>query len=297
MKIKVLRVSGFVVGFSFFYNQFTHRLFLKTSQYLLAATVILFYGCASNNEPQPIDCDESDLSIEVSGQNPSGCSANDGSITATASGGNAPYKFAINTGTFGTSSVFNNLGGGNYIVLVTDKNECVKSVEILLELPGIDPLTAEAVIVSDTECLDNVGSIDLHAAGGTPPYQYKLGTGAFGDVAQFNNLAPGNYSVAVKDGGNCIFVKGVTVGRGDSQTSLVNDVKPIIETKCAITGCHSGSQAPNFTLSTNIISNAGRIKTLTQSGQMPPSNSSAGGLTAAQKALIECWVDDGAKDN
>lgn len=278
MRSRVLKLSGYVLGFSLFFS-------------------IVFYGCSSNNEPAPVDCDLSDLTVEASAQNPSGCSANDGSITATASGGKEPYTFAINTGSFGTSSVFNNLGGGNYLVLVKDKNGCVRSVEILLQLPGANPLTAEAFIVVDTECLDNNGSIDLQAAGGTPPYQYKLGTGAFGSASVFQNLAPGNYSVAVKDDANCIFVKGITVGRGDSQTSLTNDVKTIIQTKCAIASCHSGSQSPNFTATSNIISNASRIKSLTQSGTMPPSNSSAGALTAAQKALIACWVDDGAKDN
>lgn len=280
-------LSGFVMEFSFFFKRSTFFLI----------SVLLVCGCSSNNEPAPVDCDLSDLVVEATGQNPTNCSANDGSITAAATGGKAPYRYAINSGAFGTSPVFNNLGGGNYLVLAEDKNGCVRSVEVLLQLPGSDPLTAEAVIVVDTECLDNNGSIELQPTGGTPPYQYKIGTGAFGAVSVFNNLAPGNYSIAVKDDANCVFVKGVTVGKGDSNTSLASEVKPIIETKCSITGCHSGSQSPNLTMTNNIISNAGKIKTLIQGGQMPPSNSSAGALTAAQKALISCWIDEGAKDN
>ncbi|HEU5290500.1 MAG TPA: SprB repeat-containing protein [Cyclobacteriaceae bacterium] len=278
MRSRVLNLSGFVIGFSLF-------------------LIIGFYGCSSSNESAPIDCDLSDLVIEATGQNPTDCTMNDGSITATASGGRGPYTFAINTGSFGTTSAFNNLGGGNYLILVKDRNGCERSVEVLLQLPGINPLSAEAEIVVDTECLTNNGSIDMLVAGGTPPYQYKLGAGAFSSTSIFQNLAPGNYSVTVKDDADCIFVKGITVGRGDSQTSLANDVKPIIETKCAIASCHSGSQSPNFTSTNNIISNASRIKSLIQSGTMPPSNSSAGALTTAQKALITCWVDDGAKDN
>lgn len=276
MMIKVLKLSGFVISFSF---------------------LIFLWSCSTNSEPEPVDCDLSDLVIEAEGQNPTGCSVNDGAITASATGGDEPYKFAINTGSFGTSPVFNNLGGGNYLVLVKDKNDCVRAVEILLQLPGADPLTAEAIIVSDTECLDNNGSIQINPSGGTPPYEYKIGTGAFSDVPSFNGLAPGKYSIAVRDDADCIFVKGITVGKGDSQTSLANDIKLIIETKCAITGCHSGSQSPNLTTNANIISNANQIKSLTQSGQMPKSSSSAGALTAEQKALIACWVDEGAKNN
>lgn len=276
MRINNLRLPGFVISFSF---------------------LIFLWSCSGNNEPEPVDCDLSDLAIEATGQNPSGCSANDGSITATATGGDGPYKFAINTGSFGSSAVFNNLGGGNYLVLVKDKNDCERSVEVLLQLPGADPLSAVAVIGSDTQCLDNNGSIQINPAGGTPPYEYKLGTGAFSTVSSFSNLAPGNYSIAVRDGANCVFVKGVTVGKGDTQTSLASDIKPIIETKCAISGCHNGSQSPNLTISTNIISNANQIKSLTQSGQMPQGTSSGGPLSAEQKALIACWVEDGAKNN
>lgn len=297
MMIKVSRMSGFVIGSSLFKNyRTTYRWYLSAGRHALVVLVLLFYGC-SGSEPQPVDCDVSDLAVEATGQNPSGCGASDGSITASASGGNGPYKFAINTGSFGNGAVFNNLGGGTYIVLVKDRNDCVRTVEVQLQLPGADPLTAAAVVVADTECIDNIGSIELQAAGGTPPYQYKIGTGAFAGTPVFQNLAPGNYSIAVKDDANCIFVKGVTVGRGDSQTSLVNEIKPIIETKCAITSCHSGSQSPNLTITSNIISNASRIKSLTQAGTMPPTTSSGGALTAAQKALIACWVDDGAKDN
>ena len=297
MIIKVLRLSGFVIDYSFIKNWHTTcRWFLSAGQHVLVVSVLLLYGC-SGSEPQPVDCDVSDLTVEATNQNPTGCGANDGSITASASGGNGPYTFAINSGSFGSSAVFNNLGGGTYLVLVKDRNDCVRTVEVQLQLPGTDPLTAAAVVVSDTECLDNIGSIELQATGGTPPYQYKIGTGAFVGTPVFQNLAPGNYSIAVKDDANCIFVKGVTVGRGDSQTSLINEVKPIIETKCAITSCHSGSQSPNFTVTSNIISNASRIKSLIQAGTMPPSTSSGGALTAAQKALITCWVEDGAKDN
>src|SRR5688572_19287374 len=112
------------------------RLVTKVLRHLIIVLIMLFYGCAKDSEPVPVDCDLSDLGIEATGQNPTGCSANDGSITASATGGTEPYKFAINTGAFGTSPVFNNLGGGNYVVLVKDKNECVRSVEVLLQLPG-----------------------------------------------------------------------------------------------------------------------------------------------------------------
>ncbi len=254
-------------------------------------------GCTTTDSPEPVDCDLSDLTIEATGQSPTSCNSNDGSITASATGGDEPYKYAVNTGSFGSSPIFTNLGPGNYTVRVKDKNGCETFIQVVLQIPGADPLTATTISMEDTECVDNNGSIEITAAGGNPPYQYKIGTGAFSDVSVFTNLGPGNYSVAVRDGANCIFTKGVTVQKGDSQTSLSADVEPIIDTKCAITGCHNGSESPNLTSRQSIIANASTIKALTQSGQMPRSNSTGGPLMPDQKALIACWVDEGAKDN
>jgi len=266
---------------------------LKLSAYGLCISLWFFTGCSSGDEPEPFDCTASDLDLIANGQNPTSCTANDGTITATASGGKEPYTFAINTGSFGTSATFNNLGGGSFIVRVKDKNNCEKSIELVLMIPGANPLTATISPVEDTECVGNNGSLEVIASGGQPPYQYKIGTGTFSDAAIFSGLAPGNYSIGVKDAAGCVITKGATVGKGDTQTSLAFDVKPIIETKCAITNCHNGSRSPDLTSPSSIISHASQIKGLTQSGAMPKN----GSLSPSQKALIACWVDEGAKNN
>lgn len=83
----------------------------------------------------------------------------------------------------------------------------------------------------------------------------------------------------------------------DSNVSLVNDIIPIVEQNCAVAGCHvSGTGRVDFTVKTNIISNASQIRTNTQAGSMPPA-SSGRSLTTAQKDEIFCWVTNGAKDN
>lgn len=259
--------------------------------------VSLFFSSCSNNEPKPVDCSISDLAIDAVGVDPTSCGANDGSISVTAIGGNEPYKFALNTGSFGSAPTFTNLGGGNYTVRVKDKNGCESTINVELVIPGSNPLSATTNSIADTECVSNNGVIEVTASGGTAPYKYRVGTDPFGDVSVFNNLPPGNYSIAVRDAVDCIFTKGVTISKGDSQTSLSDDIEPIIDTKCAITGCHNGARSPNLTSPQSIIENASRIKSVTQSGQMPESGSSAGPLNATQKALIACWVDEGAKNN
>lgn len=80
------------------------------------------------------------------------------------------------------------------------------------------------------------------------------------------------------------------------EVSFITDILPIIQTRCALSGCHvTGAQSPDFTVTSNIFDRADRIKSRTSSGTMPPSN--ATGLTIEQITLIAQWVDDGAPNN
>ena len=89
-------------------------------------------------------------------------------------------------------------------------------------------------------------------------------------------------------------------GSGDCATStasLSNDVLPIVQQNCAVAGCHvSGTGRANFTDKNVVIQFASQIRTNTSSGVMPPP-SSGKSLTEAEKKLISCWVQNGAKDN
>ncbi len=266
--------------------------------YLCAAflliTIFFLEACSGNDEPSAFDCSTSDLGVTTTdSSNPTDCTSGNGSITVSGTGGKQPYKFALNTGVFGNESSFLNLSAGDYTVRIKDKNGCESFVDVSLQLPGTDPLTAEVTLTADTECFTNNGVIEIVASGGQEPYQYKLGNGVFGTESVFEGKAPGNYAVSVKDALNCVFVKSVTVAKGDSQTSLTSDIEPIIDENCAIPDCHAGSESPDLRTKAAIRTHAANIKKLTQSGEMPREET----LTAEQKALIACWVDEGAKDN
>lgn len=82
-----------------------------------------------------------------------------------------------------------------------------------------------------------------------------------------------------------------------STASLANDVIPIIQQNCSVPGCHvTGTGRADFTIKATVIQFASQIRTNTQSGIMPPASSGMS-LTAEEKALISCWVGNGAKDN
>jgi hypothetical protein len=268
----------------------------KLFSYALSISLWFFTGCSGGDEPKPFDCNTSDLDLSVSiDSNPTTCVANDGSITVVAIGGSEPYQYKIGAGSFGSSNIFSGLGAGTFTITVRDKNGCTVEISESLELPGENSLSATTTIVADTECVTNNGSITVNASGGTGPYQYKLGTGAFVDTEVFNGLSSGGKTITVKDAASCIFTLNVTVPSGDTGITYEGEILAIFIAKCQFAGCHPDNG--NWFDYTTAKNSAATIKTLTGNGSMPKSPQPGGALTASEKALIACWVDDGAPQN
>lgn len=78
--------------------------------------------------------------------------------------------------------------------------------------------------------------------------------------------------------------------------SFAAHVSPIIQSSCAISGCHaSGStNGPGaLTSYAEIAGAATNIRSAVSTGRMPQT----GTLSSAQKSSIICWIDSGAPNN
>jgi hypothetical protein len=82
--------------------------------------------------------------------------------------------------------------------------------------------------------------------------------------------------------------------------SFASDVKPIVEQKCAIPGCHNGDNGNdiNWTVFANFKSHSASVQAritlpVGAAGHMPK----VGSLTDEQIQTIYCWVAQGAKEN
>jgi len=266
---------------------------IKSKCFVIAAA--FFSSCSYNDLPEPTDCSLSDLAISVDAkQNVSDCKSIDGSIAVSATGGEAPYDFSINGTTYQTSGVFSNLGPGTYTVAAKDVHNCV-SEQVVELISSSSTLTAVAATKADTDCFSNNGSITVTASNGKPPYKYQFGSGTFGDINTFSNLKFGTYTITVKDDDSCPLVINVKVERGLSSISYVNDIKPILDTNCNVSGCHNGSlgSTRDWRNYPTVKANAQGIKTRTANRTMPP----GAPLTQTQIDMITCWVDDGALEN
>jgi hypothetical protein len=214
----------------------------------------------------------------------------------SASGGIPPYAFTINNGSYQSNGVFLYLGQGSYTLYAKDANNCERWIQVGIAAPGSN-LEAAVATTPDNQCLNDNGSIMLTATGGTPPYSYQFGTEKAGKQNSFSNLRSGSYPFLVRDTTGCLITVNVRVEHGDTGTSFATDIKPILDKDCAVPGCHNGDNGAsrNWTVFTQVQSNAANIRTRTTNKSMPPAGSTV--LTEDQIRLIACWVDDGAKSN
>lgn len=147
---------------------------------------------------------------------------NNGEITATASGGNAPYQYSLNGGAYQSSNVFGSLAAGSYTITAMDVDGLMFTTSsIMLSNPP-------EVIVSTSV---NANTITAMGNGGTGNLTYSIG-GAYQSSNEFSNLPNGNYTITVMDANGCM--------ASTSASVLVNNVV-ISASVTAQVSCFGGS--------------------------------------------------------
>lgn len=82
-----------------------------------------------------------------------------------------------------------------------------------------------------------------------------------------------------------------------SPVMFADDIEQLIQTNCALAGCHAaGGVFPELSSYEKIKASASKIKQMTQTLQMPPP-STGKSLTQEQIDHLACWVEQGAPNN
>jgi len=125
-------------------------------------------------------------------------SCDNGTATAVASGGIAPYTYEWMNGA--TNSTLTDLSQGSYNVVVTDAQGCY-SQPLWVAIGQIPTITVNTT-VTDATCVESDGEMLAFGAGGVPPYTYNWENGQTGSNA--TNLDGGEwYSVVCTDANGC----------------------------------------------------------------------------------------------
>ena len=148
---------------------------------------------------------------------------NNGSATATPSGGTGPYTYSWSP-SGGTGATGTNLTAGSYTVTVTDANGCVTTASITITEP---PLLTASASSSPVSCNGgNDGGASVTASGGVGPYGYSWAPSG-GTGASASGLTAGGYTVTVTDANGCTATASATVTQPTAVTATITASTPV----------------------------------------------------------------------
>jgi gliding motility-associated-like protein len=134
-----------------------------------------------------------------------------GSATAIPAGGTGVYTYSWNTIPVQTSVTATGLAAGTYIVTVFDGSGCSATASTTITEPAAALSGAITLQSNVTIPGGNDGSVTVAGSGGTSPYQYKIGSGAYQVSGTFGTLMAGSYTITVQDINLCTFDVPVTI--------------------------------------------------------------------------------------
>lgn len=127
----------------------------------------------------------------------------DGSANISGTGGTGPYQYAINGGTYQSSSTFSNLCSGGYTVTIKDANNCTATSLFTITTANgpsaiqVNPLPATCHGLSN-------GSMTVVITGANGLLNYLLQPGAIANTyGAFAGLSAGTYTVLATDASGC----------------------------------------------------------------------------------------------
>jgi gliding motility-associated-like protein len=139
----------------------------------------------------------------------------------SSSGGTPPYSYSWNTIPPQANDTATGLPAGQYIINVTDSNNCITVDTVNIPDPSLLNLSVSTVNAS---CVgDSSGSAIAVVTGGAGSYTYLWSPyGGVNDTAL--NLIPDTFQVTITDGNGCVLSSSFTIGQNTVITLTVDSV-------------------------------------------------------------------------
>jgi hypothetical protein len=203
------------------------------------------------------------------------CGQNNGSATATPSGGSG-YTYAWNNG--GNTQTITNLPSGTYTVTVTASNGCTGTASATVG--ASTPIIVNTSVVNTTCGLNN-GSATANPSGGSG-YTYAWSNG--GNTQTISNLASGTYTVTVTSSNGCTGTASATVGASTPITVTIS----VVNTTCGLNNGSATANPSGGSGYTYAWSNGGNTQTISNlsPGTYTVTVTATGNCTATASATI-----------
>ncbi len=159
--------------------------------------------------------------LSINNLTPTGCNQATGAASFNVVGGTQPYRYDIGNGNT-TTSVFSNLNAGNYVLTVTDANDCIAVQSFSIEEPQSPVLNI--ISLENASCGNANGTVSVLPIGGQAPYIYNIGNGPTNN-STFDNLSQGNYTITVTDNGGCMSTQNLIIENTPTPGITIDDLQ------------------------------------------------------------------------
>ncbi|MCC7301592.1 MAG: gliding motility-associated C-terminal domain-containing protein [Bacteroidia bacterium] len=179
------------------------------------------------------------------------CNICNGTATANAVGGTAPFSYLWNP-TGQTTQAATGLCPGQYTVTITDANGCTATAVANVFQ------TVQIIITTSTDTLDCNGDCDgiatAIASGGTLPYSYLWNTFPIQTTQSATGLCAGTFTVTVTDANGCFGTATVTFADPPALTLSLSGTNLLCNNICIGTATATpGGGTPGYTYSWNTV--------------------------------------------
>lgn len=225
-------------------------------------------GCSST---LPVTLPDPELlSLNTVGSTPVSCAGDaNGTATVAALGGTGAYTYLWSDPAAQNTPQATGLLAGTYQVSVTDANGCTATTTV--EVADVPVLEASISEFTAPLCFGQTnGTATAVAVGGSGSYTFEWNDPSLQTTSTATNLAPGNYTVTIRDANNCSTSAAVSI---PARPDIVIEVTEQTDPACA--GQSNGS------LSATASGGTGALTYLWSTGQMTPNidNLPAGNYT------------------
>ncbi len=178
-----------------------------------------------------------ELLSNYSGVNISCFGGNNGSITVTATGGQAPYRYALDNDNYSTNNVITGINAGMHTLYIKDARNCIITKNYNFT-QSTSPINVQIINVTGVACANEAtGAISVNATGGAGSFTYSINNGTPQATGNFTGLTGGTYTIKAFDANNCD--KTISVNVNASNPPITIESKTINNISCF--GANDGS--------------------------------------------------------
>ncbi|MGK0315655.1 MAG: hypothetical protein ACI86M_001887 [Saprospiraceae bacterium] len=175
----------------------------------------------------------SDLSIVIDSQIAVTCfGASDGSVDVSSAGGEGEVTYSLDGEPMVVTSLFENLGPGNYIITAFDSVGC--SSNILITINGPDELKLEIENITGVACFGgDTGALSFDISGGNAPYNVITPYGTISEDSSFvsiSDIIGGDMILSIVDSLGCLLKDTILI---DENLPLQISIDSISSVNCA----------------------------------------------------------------